>query len=139
MNTNAWTLLLGRSLLGLVFLVVGIRSIVLYAGSVGYFAKLGFPMPEATTWLAIAIDLAGGALLILGWKTRWISWLLVVFVVIAISAAHRFWEYDASQYANQLNHFLKDLAIIGGLLYVIVFGPGEMSVDARKQASSSGA
>ena len=134
MNANAqsWMLLLGRSLLGLVFLVVGIRSIMLYTGSVGYFAKLGFPMPEATTWLAIAIDLAGGALLILGWKTRWISWLLVVFVLIAISAAHRFWEFDAAQYANQLNHFLKDLAIIGGLLYIIVFGPGSMSVEAPK-------
>ena len=134
MNTNAqsWTLLLGRSLLGLVFLVVGIRSIMLYAGAVGYFAKLGFPIPEATTWLAIAIDLAGGVLLILGWKTRWISWLLVVFVVIAIAMAHRFWEFDASQYANQLNHFLKDLAIIGGLLYVIAFGPGAMSVDGGK-------
>jgi putative oxidoreductase len=133
MNTNAqsWTLLLGRSLLGLVFLVVGIRSIMLYAGAVGYFAKLGFPIPEATAWLAIAIDLAGGVLLILGWKTRWISWLLVVFVVIAIAMAHRFWEFDATQYANQLNHFLKDLAIIGGLLYVITFGPGAMSVDGR--------
>jgi putative oxidoreductase len=115
------------------FLVVGIRSIVLYAGAVGYFAKLGFPAPEATTWLAIAIDLAGGVLLILGWKTRWISWLLVVFVAIAIAMAHRFWEYDATQYANQLNHFLKDLAIIGALFYVITFGPGAMSVDERRQ------
>jgi len=47
--------------------------------------------------------------------------------------AHRFWQFDATQYANQLNHFLKNLAIVGGLLYVIAFGAGAKSVDAKKE------
>jgi putative oxidoreductase len=46
-------------------------------------------------------------------------------------AAHRFWEFDAAQYANQMNHFMKNLAIIGGLLFVATFGPGSASVDKR--------
>jgi putative oxidoreductase len=43
--------------------------------------------------------------------------------------AHRFWEFDAAQQVNQMNHFLKNIAVIGGLLFVSVFGPGRMSVD----------
>jgi putative oxidoreductase len=125
------SLMIGRSLVGLLFLVAGIRQLMFYAGSVGYFGKLGFPLPEATAWLSIVLHVAGGIFLIIGWKTRWTSWVLLAMVVIATAMAHRFWEYDPAQYANQLNHFLKNLAIVGGLLYVIAFGPGGMSADAK--------
>jgi putative oxidoreductase len=125
-------LLIGRRLLGLLFLVAGIRKLIAIAGTVAYFTKLGLPAPEVMTWLSIVIEIGGGLLLIIGWQTRRISWFLILYVAIAIAMAHRFWEYDAAQYGNQLNHFLKNLAIIGGLLYVAVFGPGTISVDARQ-------
>lgn len=133
--SQAWKLFLGRTLLGLLFLVAGVRQLMFYAGSVGYFGKLGFPAPEATAWLSIVIHVVGGVLLIVGWKTKWTSWLLLAMVVIATAMAHRFWEYDAAQYANQLNHFLKNLAIIGGLLFVTAFGAGAKSVDARRSGA----
>jgi putative oxidoreductase len=126
------TLLIGRSLIGLLFLVIGIRKIMFFAGTAGYFAKLGFPASEALAVLAIVIEVGASIMLIVGWKTKWASWLLLAFVVIATIMAHRFWQFDATQYANQLNHFLKNLAIIGGLLYVISFGAGATSVDAKK-------
>jgi putative oxidoreductase len=129
------TLLIGRVLLGLLFLVAGIRKIMLYSGSVAYFTKLGFPAPEVMAVLAILIEVGGGALLILGWQTRRVSWLLVLFVVIATAMAHRFWEFDAPQYANQMNHFLKNAAIVGGLLYVAVLGAGKLSMDERSATS----
>ena len=81
------------------------------------------------TYLAIAIEIGGALLLIIGWRTRWAAWLLALFVLVAAFAAHRFWEYDQAQMNNQLNHFLKNLAIIGGLLMVATFGPGRASVD----------
>jgi len=128
-------LLIGRILLGVLFLVAGIRKIMFYAGSVAYFTKLGFPAPEVMGVLAILIEIGGAALLILGWQTRRISWLLILFVVIATAMAHRFWEFDAPQYANQLNHFLKNAAIVGGLLYVAALGAGKLSVDGRSATS----
>ena len=133
MNSAAQSqmLLIGRVLLGLLFLVAGIRKIMFYSGSVAYFTKLGFPAPEVMGVLAILIELGGGALLVLGWQTRRISWLLMLFVVIATAMAHRFWEFDAAQYANQMNHFLKNAAIVGGLLYVAVLGAGRLSLDGR--------
>jgi putative oxidoreductase len=126
-------LLIGRILLGVLFLVAGIRQLMFYDGSIGYFGRLGFPVPVATTWLSIIVHSAGGIFLIIGWKTRWTAWLLLVMVLIATAMAHRFWQFDATQYANQLNHFLKNLAIVGGLLYVIAFGAGAKSVDAKKE------
>jgi putative oxidoreductase len=100
-----------------------------FAGTVAYFTKLGFPAPEVVTVIAIIIEVGGSILLIVGWRTRWVAWLLALFVLIAAFAAHRFWEFDAAQYANQMNHFLKNLAIIGGLLFVASFGPGSASAD----------
>lgn len=123
--------LLGRVLIGALFLTAGIRKIMFLAGTTGYLAKLGFPAAETMAWLAIVVEIGGGLLLIVGWQTRWVAWLLAAFVAIATGMAHRFWEFDAAQYNNQLNHFLKNTAIIGGLLMYATYGAGSASVDKR--------
>jgi putative oxidoreductase len=130
---NHTLVLVGRILLSLLFLIAGYRKLMAVAASAGYFAKLGFPMPEVMVWVAIAIELGGAILLILGWKARWAAWLLALFTLIAAFAAHRFWEVDPAQYANQMNHFLKNLAIIGGLMVLAATGPGALSVDGRRR------
>jgi putative oxidoreductase len=132
MNHSA--MLVGRILLSLIFLIAGYRKLMGVAASAGYFAKLGFPMPEVMVWVAIAIELGGAILLIVGWKTRWVAWLLALFTLIAAFAAHRFWEVDAAQYANQMNHFLKNIAIVGGFIILATTGPGALSVDGRRRS-----
>ena len=129
MNSNPVVPLAGGILLAVVFLVAGYGKLVAFAGTSGYLAKLGFPAPDVMTVLAIAVELGGALLLVAGWRTRWAAWALILFVAVATFAAHRFWEFDASQYRNQMNHFLKNLALIGGLLFVVEFGPGRMAVD----------
>src|SRR6185295_11886214 len=119
-------LLAGRALIAAMFLVVGVRKIMIWGPQVAYFTKLGFPAPEFFTVVAIVIELGAGLALLVGWKTKWAAWLLALFVLIATFMAHRFWEFDASQMANQMNHFLKNMAIIGGLLFVASFGPGRL-------------
>jgi putative oxidoreductase len=123
--------LIARILIAPLFLVAGYNKLMAVAGTAGYFTKLGFPMPEIMVWVAIAIEIGGGLLLLIGWKTRWVSWLLIAFVAIATFMAHRFWAVDAAQYANQLNAFLKNIAVIGGLLMFVTHGPGSASVDKR--------
>ena len=126
---NSTVLVAGRALLSAVFLVAGVRKIMIWGPQVAYFTKLGFPMPEVMTVLAIAIELGAGLALLVGWRTKQAAWLLALFVLIATFMAHRFWEFDAPQYANQMNHFLKNLAIIGGLAFVASFGPGRAALD----------
>lgn len=130
-STHPLVLLAGRVLIGAIFLNAGLRKLLAFGATAGYFAKLGFPAPELFTVLAIAIEVGGSILLIIGWRTRWVAWLLALFVLIAAFAAHRFWQFDAAQYGNQMNHFMKNLAIIGGLLFVASFGPGSASLDKR--------
>jgi len=132
MNAQSQMLLVGRTLLALIFLVAGIRKLMAIAGTAGYFTKLGMPMPEVMVWVAILLEIGGALLLIVGWQTRRVAWVMIVFVLIATFMAHRFWQFDAAQYANQMNHFLKNVAIIGGMLYIVVFGPGALSVDERQ-------
>jgi putative oxidoreductase len=126
---NAALPLVSRILIAALFLVAGIGKVMGYAGTAGYMAKIGFPAPEVMTMLAIAVEIGGGILLIVGWKTRWVAWALVIFVLIATFAAHRFWDVDTAQMVNQRTQFLKNFAIIGGLLMLAAFGPGGMSAD----------
>lgn len=128
-------MLVGRVMVSAIFLVFGIRKLIAVAGTAGYFAKLGFPMPDVMVWVAILVEVGGGALLLLGWQTRRVAWLLIAFTVIATLMAHRYWEFDAAQYANQMTHFFKNVAMVGGLLYIAAFGAGALSVDGRARTS----
>jgi len=122
-------LLIGRILIGILFLVAGIMKAMNIAGTTAYMTRLGFPAPELMAYLSTLIEVASGVLLIIGWQTRRVAWLLIVYVLIATGMAHRFWEYDQAQRVNQINHFLKNLALIGAMLYVVAGGPGSASVD----------
>jgi putative oxidoreductase len=122
-------MLIARITMGVLFIIPAIRQITAFAGSVKYFASLGFPAPEAMVVLAVTIEIVAGVMMIVGWKTRWAAWLLILYVMVATAMAHRFWQFPEAQQFNQLNHFLKNLAVIGGLLYIITCGPGRHSVD----------
>jgi putative oxidoreductase len=135
MNTNTTASnassiqLIGRILMGVLFLVAGLMKAFNIAGTTAYMTRLGFPIPEAMAYLSTLIELAGGALLIIGWQTRKVAWFLVLYLLVATGAAHRFWEYDQAQRGNQINHFLKNLALMGGMLFIAAFGAGRNSVD----------
>jgi putative oxidoreductase len=125
------TALLGRVLIALIFAYFGYMKLISFHGSVGYFAKLGFPLPEVSAVLAILFELGGGVLLIVGLKTRWVAWALVLYTVVATAVAHRYWSYPADQAFNQMAHFFKNLSLVGGLIMLAAFGPGPVSVDRR--------
>ncbi len=122
------TLLIGRIFLSLVFLVSAVRLVLNFKVSSLSLVKLGIPLPEFVLIIGIFIQLLGGILLILGYQTRQTSVGLIIFLVLANLIYHR----DLTNIYNQLQ-VTKDMAIIGGLLYVYWFGAGEISMDARKK------
>jgi putative oxidoreductase len=84
----------------------------------------------------LRVDVLGGALaLILGWRAQQAALGLILFIIPATLLFHAFWSADTANYQNQLNHFLKNLAIMGGMLYMMVFGPGALSLDERADRS----
>ena len=88
-------------------------------------------MPGIMVWGVIIVEIVAALMLIFGWQTRLAAWALLAFVIVATLVGHRFWSGDPAQYVNQLNHFLKNLAIIGGLLLLAVHGPGRAALDRR--------
>jgi putative oxidoreductase len=123
--------LLGRILLAAIFISSGFSKITGFEGTVGYIASKGLPMPQVLALGAIVVELGGGLMLLIGWKTRWAAAALLVFTALAALLFHNFWSAPPDQAQNQMIHFMKNLAIVGGFLYVIAFGAGETSIDAK--------
>ena len=125
--------LAGRVLMALIFLNSGVGKIGGFSATAGFMAGKGMPMAEVLLVGAIVFELAGAIMLILGWRVHWGALLLIAFTVPATLAFHNFWVVDAAQVQNQLNHFMKNVAIVGGLLYVMAFGAGPLSLDNRRR------
>jgi putative oxidoreductase len=115
--------------MGTLFLVAGIMKAADLGGTTAYMTRLSLPMPMVMAYLSVIIEVVGGALLIIGWQTRRTAWFLVLYLLVATGIAHRFWEYPQAQRGNQINHFLKNLALTGGMLFIAAFGPGRPAVD----------
>ncbi len=123
--------LVGRILMAYLFIPAGIGKLMGFAGTVGYIASAGLPLPQVAAAVAIAVELGLGLLLLAGFKTRWVALALAVFTLAASFGFHHYWSMPADKVmVNQLM-FFKNLAIVGGLLAFWSFGPGRLSVDER--------
>ena len=96
-------------------------------GSTAYMTKLGVPAASVMAPVVATFELAAGLLLLVGFKTRLVALAIGVFVMIAALLAHTNFADG-----NQLNHFLKNFAIVGGCLALFVTGGGAYSMDAKR-------
>ncbi len=114
--------IVGRLLLGGVFLMAGINKIGAYAGTQGYMASQG--VSGNLLPLVIVLEIVGAVLLLIGWKARYAAMALAVFTVVAALLFHL-------NFANQVQSimFMKNMLITGGLLMIVAHGVGQYSVD----------
>jgi len=124
--------LLGRILLALIFITSGFGKIGGFEGVVGYIASKGLPMPSVVAALTILIELGGGLAIAFGFMTRWAALALAVFTLLAGLIFHAYWAVPADQVMNMQINFWKNVAIAGGFLALAAFGPGAISVDAKR-------
>ena len=124
--------LLGRILLALIFITSGFGKIGGFDGVVGYIASKGLPMPAVVAALTILIELGGGLAIAFGFMTRWAALALAVFSLLAGLIFHAYWAVPADQVMNMQINFWKNVAIAGGFLALAAFGPGAISVDAKR-------
>jgi putative oxidoreductase len=139
-RVNDTFLLVGRLLVAALFLTAGIPKVLQgYGGGFAqYLDKLGVPSPEIVGVVAVAVEVLVPIALILGLWPRISALVLIAFVVVATALAHRFWEVPPADYQVQLNSFLKNIAIIGGLLFYYVSGPGAFALAGRSARSGVG-
>ena len=123
--------LLGRILLAALFVPAGFGKISGFEGTVGYIGSVGLPLPALGAIAAIVVELGLGLLLLVGFKTRWVAFVLALFTVAAAVFFHNYWALPAEKaFVNQLM-FWKNIAIAGGLLAFAAFGPGRLSIDKQ--------
>ena len=119
--------LIGRFLMAVMFFVSGFGKVVAPAATIAWITSTGLPMPEVGYVISIVIEFGGALLLVIGWQIRFLGAVLSAF---AIATAFIFHRNIADQ--NQLFHFLKNIAVMGGLFQLIAFGAGRYSLDARR-------
>jgi putative oxidoreductase len=123
--------LLGRLLLAYVFVPSGFSKLMGFAGTVGYIASKGVPLPEVCAAIAVFAELGLGLALLVGFKTRWAALALAIFVAVITPIFHNYWAMPEAQVMMQELSFNKNLGIVGGLLAFAAFGAGRLSIDGR--------
>ena len=118
--------LVGRAFLAVLFLMSGIGKVAAPAATIGYIEAMGLPAPADAYFASLGVELIGSVLLIAGYRARIVAAGMAVFT---LATAVLFHANFADQ--NQMIHFLKNIAILGGLLQVAAFGAGRFSLDHR--------
>jgi putative oxidoreductase len=132
MNAQGFPLLVARILLALMFVMSGVSKLTGLEGTAGYIASVGLPMAQVLAVGAGVLEVVAGVMLIVGWQARWAALALAAFTVLASLLFHNFWAMPKDEQFMQQLMFTKNLAITGGLLFVFAFGPGLLSLDARR-------
>jgi|SRR5580704_4954672 putative oxidoreductase len=128
---NRLAALIGRILVAVPFLAFGTMKLADFHGTVGYFAALKIPMTTAAVAAAIIIELLGGLCVVIGFKVRFWAWILFLYLIPVTFVAHNFWTHTGAARMDNELHFIKNIAIMGGLLLLAAFGPGSLSADKR--------
>ncbi|SPA54877.1 putative DoxX, exported protein [Cupriavidus taiwanensis] len=127
LDANSAIAVAGRTLLATIFIISGVGKLLAPGATMAYIGSLGLPAPALGLIGALVLELAGAALLVAGYKTRLIALLLAGCAIVTALIFHH-----ALADQNQMFHFLKNLAMAGGLLQVVAFGPGALSLDNRR-------
>ena len=125
--------LAGRVLIALLFLPAGFQKMTGFAGTVGYAASAGMPMPSVSVGIGMAIEILGGLAILVGWQTRWVALILGFFTLVASFFFHNFWSVPADAAMVQQLLFWKNIAVVGGLLGYAAHGAGGWSLDGYKR------
>ena len=123
--------LIGRVLLALLFVPAGWGKLTGFAGTAGYFTKIGVPLPEVAVGVAIVCELLVALLFLAGFKTRLMAIILAVFTIATAFLGHAFWNAPPEMLMAQKTNFFKNFAIVGGFLAYFAFGAGRFSFDRK--------
>lgn len=120
--------LVGRLMLSAIFVVSGLSKAAAPAATIGYIDTVGLPFPVLGFVAAVLVEVVGGLMLALGYRTRLAAAAIAVFTLAAAVAFHA--DFGDQ---NQFIHFMKNVALAGGLAQVVAFGAGRFSLDALRR------
>jgi putative oxidoreductase len=124
--------LAARLLLSQIFLLSGAMKVMDPAGTAAQMEGRGMVFIPFFLWAATAVELAAGLSLLLGYKARLGALLLFLYLIPVTLTFHDWWTYPPAEQQTQMLFFLHNLTLMGGLLLVMAFGPGPISIDLRE-------
>lgn len=128
-NYKSYLPLIGRLLVGAGFLLFGYQKLIVFgpAGTAAYLGSVFHPpAPVVAAWIAIAVEILGGLAIVLGFQTRWVAAILALWCLFTGLVFH----LPLGDPANMAELF-KNLVMAGGLVYIVAFGAGGMSIDGK--------
>lgn len=117
--------LIGRILMAIIFFMSGLSKLMDPGMNIGYMEAYG--VPGILIWPTIVVEIVGAVMLVVGFKLRWAAAALAAFTLVSGLIFHT----DFSDQMQMIS-FMKNLAMTGGLLYMIAYGAGALAFDTRK-------
>lgn len=129
-HLNAFLMLLGRLLIAAIFILSGASKLMDWEGTSAYMASKGMTMIPFFLVSAAFVEIVLGLGVLLGIMTRISALILFLFLIPTTLIFHNFWSVELIVKKLQIIHFMKNMGIMGGLLYVIANGAGKYSFDS---------
>lgn len=117
----------GRLLLALIFVLSGFSKVAGFSSTLQMMQAKHIPLAAVALVVTILLEVLGGLALILGIRTRWAALLLFLYLIPVTLMFHNFWAYSGQEHMMQQAHFMKNIAIMGGLLFVYGSAPGRFA------------
>jgi putative oxidoreductase len=95
-------------------------------------ASAGIPVVPVSLALAIVLELGGGLAILLGYRVQPVALLMFFYLLAVTLSFHHFWTYQGAARQGQMINFLKNFAILGGLVQLASQGAGALSLDAKR-------
>jgi putative oxidoreductase len=127
-NFEPYVTFLGRLLLSSIFLISGFTKIAKPSGDAGQMRSKGMPAVGFFLVMAILVEVGGGLSILLGYKARLGALALFLYLIPVTCIFHNYWTYQDQERLVQMENFMKNLTIMGGLLLVAALGSGSLSV-----------
>jgi len=129
MMRDGLVLLLGRWMVSLIFLTSAYSKAFGWSGNVDYMQSQHMQMIPFLLACALVVELVGSICLILGWNARLAALVMFLYLIPVTFRLHAFMG----------THFQKNFGIMGGLLYIAVYGAGRFalsSIGTRRTAQA---
>ena len=120
--------LIGRLLLGGLFVGSALGMIADPAGTQYFMAMYGMPFTGFFMWTTVAILLTAATCLLVGWKIRWAALTLALWLIPVTLIFHTKWSDPI-----QFHTFMENFGLMGALVFISGVGAGAFSLDARRE------
>lgn len=130
-SSRSLLLLIARIALVALFIIFGYPKLLGFNGTVQYMASSGAPMPTLSAIVAILMEVPAAILIVLGFFTRPLAVLFVLYTLGTAVIGHHYWNMSGDAVVPNMINFYKNISIAGGFILLAITGPGAISIDRR--------